>query len=290
MSRFFSRCFSARQWVCLCLGVALLLPVGAQELRPGSGWLKPGGSWEFKQPIRVLLTGDSLMESLGPQMRSSLSGYTNMTLIPIGKKSTGLSRPDFYNWPKVLKEHLVADKPHLVIMWVGTNDPQGIYGMSGLGEPCSRAWQLAYLGKVREVFRLVQQHKARLILMGPPTVAEAKLDSQLAQINKLMAWACKNWENKYGGVCYVDTRAIMSDGRGRYISAGEVPGGQSAVLRTQDGVHITTEGNRRVMHHLLPYVSRELRRCFQPESRSAAPAYSRGAGLSGKSGSSARSR
>ena len=274
----------ARALLRWCLCAALVLPLAAQELRPGSGWLKPGGKWEFKMPIRVLLGGDSLMESLGPQMRQCLQGYENMTLIPIGKKSTGLSRPDFYNWPKVLKERLTADKPQLVVFWVGTNDPQGIYGMRGLGEPCSRAWLLAYLGKIRELFRLVRQHRARLILMGPPTVAEAKLDAQLEQINRLMAWACQNWDQKYGGVCYVDTRAILSDRRGRFLRVGEVPGGQNAVLRTPDGVHITAEGNRRVMNHLLPYMARELRRCFQADGASPAePAGGRGAGISGKS-------
>lgn len=240
---------------------------GAEKLSPGSGWLKRDGSWSFKTPIRVLLAGDSLMESLGPQMRDALSSYQNLTFIPIGKKSTGLSRPDFYHWPRVLQKHLAADQPHLVIMWVGTNDPQGIYGMSGLGEPCSKAWQIAYLGKVREIFRLARQHKARLILMGPPVVAEPKLDAQLAQINKLMAWACQNWEKNYGGVRYVDTREILADKQGRYRQEGVLLDGRRAMLRTRDGVHITSDGNKQVMDYLLPYVSLELRRCFSADGR-----------------------
>lgn len=246
---------------CVWLSLGVLCP-GEPALSPGSGWLVPGGSWHLREQVRVLLAGDSLMQSLGPQLCRALEGYTNLKCIPIGKKSTGLSRPDFYNWPKVLRERLLADKPHVVVMWVGTNDPQGIYGMSGLGEPCSKAWQKAYLGKIREVMRLVYRHGARLILMGPPTVGNAELDAQLACINRLMAWACQ-----HAGVCYVDTRAILSNAQGRFIMSGALPDGRQAVLRTPDRVHITAEGNRRVMHYMLPYLSREIKRCFAAPSR-----------------------
>lgn len=265
-------------WACALLGGGR---AEGLELKPGMGWLKPGGEWNLRTPIRVLLAGDSLMQSLGPQMRDSLRGYTNLTLIPFGRKSTGLSRSDYYNWPRALKERLVADKPHLVIFWVGTNDPQGIYGKSGLGEPCSNAWQLAYLGKIREIFHLVQQHRARLILMGPPVVSDPKLDAQLATINKLMGWVCRK-----DGVCYVDTRSILSDSRGRFLAEGSLLSGRRVSLRTPDGVHITTGGNQRIMEHLLPYVSLELKRCFytQPASGTAAkPGARSGAQLSGKS-------
>lgn len=248
----------------ICAGICAAAPAVAQDraLRPMGGWLKPGGTWTLRMPVRVLLTGDSLMQGLGPQMRDVLLGYKNLTMIPIGKKSTGLSRPDFYNWPRVLKEHLISDRPHLVIMWVGTNDAQGIYGMSGLGEPCSQAWMVAYHAKVREIFQLTRAYKARLILMGPPPVADPALDAKLEKINKLMLRACEIWDRKSGGVCYVNTRAILGDVRGKYMSAGNLPSGQQGTLRTHDGVHITADGYKRVMHYLLPCISAELKLCF----------------------------
>lgn len=261
------------------LAAALVCRAGGQgTLRPGSGWLQPGGSISLRVPVRVLLAGDSLMQGLGPQMKTALSGYNNLTFIPIGRKSTGLSRRDFYDWPASLKRHLAADKPHLVVMWVGTNDPQGIYGRPDAGEPCSREWQLAYLDKIREIFALVRQHKARLILMGPPVVGDPRLNEQLATINRLMGWACKRY-----GVCYVDTRAILGDSRGRFTMQGVVPGGRAAVLRTPDRLHITADGNKRVMAYLLPYVSAEISRCFSP--RPSAATRRSAATISGRSAS-----
>lgn len=250
----------------LCLfGIA----VGAQApqpLRPGSGWLVQGGSYPrtlWKTPVRVLLTGDSLMESLGPQMRQSLAGYSNITFIPIGKKSTGLSRPDYYNWPAVLKQHLVSDRPHLVVMWVGTNDPQGIHGCKGLGEPCSEAWQQAYRTKLREVVTLAHSHGARFMLMGPPVVGDTTLNAQLGIIDRLMQLECRSL-----GICYISTRYILGDSRGVFHPQGRLLNGDIVKLRTPDRVHITGDGNRRVMDYMLPYLAREIERCFRPPAAS----------------------
>ena len=246
------------------------------QLRPGSGWLVQGGAYPsslWKTPVRVLLTGDSLMEGLGPQMRDSLAGYSNITFIPIGKKSTGLSRPDFYNWPAVLKQHLVADRPHLVVMWVGTNDPQGIHGHTGLGEPCSEAWQQVYRSKLREVVSLAHAHGARFMLMGPPVVGDPTLNTQLGIIDRLMQYECRAL-----GICYISTRYILGGSSGIFHPQGRLLSGEMVTLRSADRVHITADGNRRVMDYLLPYLAREIERCFRAPSSSSRAAARRMSG------------
>lgn len=275
---------------CCCRLIACLwclvgggLLMGAQPNMTNS-WLVPGGARQLRIPVRVLLAGDSLMASLGPQMRATLRGYGNLTCIPIGKGSTGLARPDFYDWPRVLKEHLVKDKPHVVVMWIGTNDSQDIYGMPNLGGLFSRDWQIAYLGKIREIIQLVRQHRARLIIMGPPVVGGERLNGNLKIINKLMAWTCQK-----SGVCYVNTRIILADSRGEFRMQGALRNGQMAVLRTPDQIHITADGNRKVMEYLLPCLAVEIQRAFSGSAPPPTPASSSaprrgGAGISGGSG------
>ena len=220
----------------------LLTPLSAMHL-------ERGGSGQAAMPIRILLTGDSLMEAMGPQMQREMQGYDNITLIPIGKRSTGLSRPDFYNWPKVLEKNLQQHRPHIVIMWVGTNDPQNIHGLSGLGEPCSKAWLRAYTYKLIEIVRICQQHHARLIFLSPPVMAEPELDAQLASITDLMRKTCRHYR-----LGFIDTRPILADNRGRFRMQTTLPGGKTVDIRWKDRVHITGEGNRLVMDKLLPYM------------------------------------
>lgn len=211
--------------------------------------LECGGTGKATFPVRILLTGDSLMEAMGPQMKREMAGYENITLIPIGKRSTGLSRPDFYNWPKVLEANLRKHNPQIVVMWVGTNDPQNIYGHTGLGEPCSQAWNKAYYHKLFEIAKLCHTYGARLIFLGPPVVDEEPLDSQLVKINKLMYQFCKRY--KLG---YINTRAILADSRGNYMHSIRKPDGSKVDIRWRDRVHITGDGNRLVMDKLLPYM------------------------------------
>lgn len=213
--------------------------------------LKRDGVGKASHPIRILLTGDSLMEGLGPQMKEALDGYKNITLIPIGKKSTGLSRPDFYNWPAVLEANLKKHRPNIVIMWVGTNDPQNIHGMKGLGDPCSIEWQKAYYGKLMEIVQLTHRYRAKLIFMGPPVMAKEPLNSQLIVINKIMRWTSRRNRAEF-----LDTRIILADTRGKYRHKSILSNGKTAPLRTPDKIHITAHGNNLVMDRLLPYVGK----------------------------------
>ncbi len=219
-------------------------------LQAGEWGLKPGGKGKLPREQKVLMAGDSLMVSLGPQMRTELSGYSNLTFIPIGKSSSGLARADFYNWPRVLEEHLLSDKPQVVVMWVGTNDSQPIYGMPSAGEVGSKTWLAAYHGKIAEVARLSLSHGARFVLMGPPVVSDAKTDAKLAVINKLMQRVCQRAK-----IPFIDTRASLADREGRYCQQARMPDGSMVPIRTPDGVHITAEGNRIVMKRLLPGLS-----------------------------------
>lgn len=211
--------------------------------------LECGGRGKAAMPIRILLTGDSLMEALGPQMQKAMSGYENITLIPIGKRSTGLSRPDFYNWPKVLEENLQQHRPHIVVMWVGTNDPQGIYGKKGLGEPCSREWLKAYTYKLMEIAGLCQKYHARLIFMGPPVMDEEPINTQLLKITDIMRRTCKHY--KLG---FIDTRPLLADRQGKYVHRATMPDGKVKDIRWKDRVHITGDGNILIMNKLLPYM------------------------------------
>lgn len=222
--------------------------------------LERGGTGKAAMPIRILLTGDSLMESLGPQMKKDLAGYENITLIPIGKRSTGLSRPDFYNWPAVLEKNLQQHRPNIVVMWVGTNDPQNIHGMTGLGEPCSRKWLNAYTYKLIEITKICQKYNARIIFMSPPVMDEEPLDTQLKAITDIMQRTCKFYR-----LGFINTRPLLADKNGKFCRRAVMPNGRTADIRWKDKVHITGDGNILIMQSLLPYMGRLI-----PEDRASA--------------------
>ncbi len=196
--------------------------------------------------VRVLFAGDSLMESLGSQVEPALAQHLHWHCLPIGKKSTGLCRPDVYNWPVVLENNLRTFRPHLVVMWVGTNDNQNIYGekTGGLLTP---AWKNAYHRKMLAIITLCRKHHARLIFMGPPTVGKPGDDAQLAQISEVMRVVCRHHQ-----VPFLDVRPIFADKQGGYVQRLADRNGQWVDIRTRDRVHITSAGNNLVMKKLYP--------------------------------------
>ncbi|MBQ1960453.1 MAG: DUF459 domain-containing protein [Akkermansia sp.] len=234
----------------ILMGLVLLCAVSLAQAAEVTRTLVRDGEGTVPQPTRVLLTGDSLMAGMGPQLKRALAGYENLTLIPIGKGSTGLARPDFYNWPKVLEENMIAHKPHIVVMWIGTNDTQNIYNMPEAGAPLSLTWKRAYYQKLTEIFRIVRKHNATLIMMSPPVMSKQPFDNNLHAITNLMAQTCR-----YKGIYFLNMRRTLADGNGKYLHRTTMQDGKVANIRTPDRIHITSDGNILVMDHLLPCLS-----------------------------------
>lgn len=231
----------------ICLALLMLCTYCASAMS-----LKRGGSGEAAFPVRILLTGDSLMAGLGPHMQREMAGYRNISLIPIGKGSTGLSRPDFYNWPQALKENLRKHRPQMVIMWIGTNDvATSIYNVEGTDEPCSPLWIRAYANKIYEIVKICQAHNARIIFMSPPVMDRPKWDTKLARITRLMRTICRHYR-----LGFINTRPIFSDNNGQYTHTKRLPDGSTGAIRTSDHIHITPDGYKLVMDVLLPYMGK----------------------------------
>lgn len=237
----------------LLLLLCAVLAAQPTHARSASRTLVREGEGNVQEPTRILLTGDSLMAGLGPQLKRALDGYANLTLVPIGKGSTGLARPDFYNWPQVLEKNMIEHKPHIVVMWIGTNDSQPIYNVPEASEPLSLPWQKAYHNKLIEIFRIVRKHKATLIMMSPPVMDKQTFDNKLKTITRLMAWTCKK-----NGAYFLNTRPILADARGKYLHRVAMSDGKVANIRTSDHIHITADGYILVMDRLLPYLSATL--------------------------------
>ena len=82
---------------------------------------------DYGRKKRVLLVGDSMMmEGLGPTLHHRLRKRDNLDVHREGKYSSGLSRPDFYNWFENLPIMLEEYQPDLLIMSLGANDTQDI--------------------------------------------------------------------------------------------------------------------------------------------------------------------
>ena len=94
--------------------------------------------------MSVLAVGDSMMVSLAPAIKkkiASLGGNVDVD----ARVSTGLARPDVFDWPMAVKSHASKGRFDYIVVVMGTNDGQDFAKNGGLIPYGSKEWVDEYL-------------------------------------------------------------------------------------------------------------------------------------------------
>jgi lysophospholipase L1-like esterase len=185
-------------------------------------------------PLRVLLIGDSLGLDLGGALQNTLATTGVVTATLDGKEATGLTRPDYFDWPLELSSDLATADPQVIVVMMGANDPQDLLGPPDVPFG-TLEWNIIYEGRVASFMRLATSRGARLIWVSLPPMQDPGLNAEIAVINELQRSAA----SQLPGVIYVDSSAVLGSTYSAFVSAN----GQEANVRTPDGIHITPEGS-----------------------------------------------
>ena len=80
------------------------------------------------EPLRVCIGGDSIIRDVGDPFRN-LAGDSPLFDTTLHYEiATGLTRPDYYDWPAALADDMAATEAEVVFVLFGANDGQGIIG------------------------------------------------------------------------------------------------------------------------------------------------------------------
>lgn len=108
----------------LCVTAQAALAEPGSEAEPGEPSAERGVCPE--DTTRVLLAGSSTMGSpLGGMLDKALSRLGHVVTRRV-KASSGLARPDFFDWKVELERSLAEHDPHIVVLQLGSNDFQPI--------------------------------------------------------------------------------------------------------------------------------------------------------------------
>lgn len=203
---------------------------------------------------KVLVAGDSIMEDFGPVLKRNLQDRSDLEFVLAGKRSTGLCRPDFYDWPVHLTELMRRERPDILVFCVGANDPQPIREGERSYQPFTAEWSRAYMRRVAGILLIARQNNAKVIWISVPPMGSEPLASQVVTINDLLDKVCT-----WASVPFVDTRRALTDKNGCFASFGRNFNGETVRMRTEDRVHVTDAGNQRLVRIFLPYLDRTRR-------------------------------
>jgi hypothetical protein len=189
-------------------------------------------------PLDLLITGDSLQESMGPQ----LTGYANATKRTVAgctvpKYSTGLVRDDFFDWPAYAKELSASRDPEAVSFMIGGNDAQNMSVGGRILEAGSAEWAAEYQRRAAAVMSAFARPSRRVYWIGMP-IARSERHTRVFQVANA---AVKKAAAGVAGVQYVDIWAMFAP-HGVYQDSFADEYGRVQRMRSSDGIHLSTAG------------------------------------------------
>jgi uncharacterized protein len=196
---------------------------------------------ELQAGDKVLLVGDSMMQGLGPHIVSSLSRNNAVQTVDLSRHSTGLAYPHYFDWPNTILQKLQSEKFALMMIFIGANDTWDIVidgKYTSFGNP---KWIEVYSERVEKIILTAKAYNVRVLWLGAPPMGREKMVDRIPSLNSIFIKAAE----KYPGVArYVDTGpTLTSDGK-TFSKFIELPERGKVMVRTDDGVHFTVNGQR----------------------------------------------
>jgi hypothetical protein len=203
--------------------------------------------------LRVVIVGDSLAAGVG-YFAGRVFDPDLVRISRQGRISTGLSRPDYFNWPSAMGEIVAGFAPDLVIVMIGENDGQHIRSATGRIEAhaATTAWPPAYERKVIELMSIAIAGDARVVWVGLPVVRDHRQWSGIQRRNALYEEAAA----AIGDVEYLDTWDLFEAPDGGY-TAYRRENGNLREVRAPDGVHFTPTGYTILVREIARLATRE---------------------------------
>jgi hypothetical protein len=209
-----------------------------------------GGTRE--DPLRMVVIGDSFAQGLG----GSLSRETLRNTVAVesrGLLSSGLTRPDFFNWPATLREIAERFQPDVTVIMLGGNDPQTMTVLDSsvqIPQTDTDRWRSTYADRVGDMMDIATAEGGRAVWVGLPTMREEFRDRQSKRLNRIY----KEEAGERGDVEYVDAYELFGDTNGRYAPFLRDDGGTPTAVRASDGEHMTSAGYDWISEEVLTIV------------------------------------
>ena len=190
-------------------------------------------------PLRVAVIGDSFATGVGAAIGRSM----NPRLVDVqarGVISTGLTRPDYFNWQPNLREIVDRFRPGVVVVMLGGNDAQTLTVSGGRPVPLSaqEEWRRIYAERVASLAKTATDAGARVVWIGLPPMRDINRDHQAHRLDGIYRTVAKTSP----GIAYVNSLDLFARPGGNYAAYLPDEDGDERLVREADGEHFTSLG------------------------------------------------
>ena len=212
----------------------------------------------------MYVAGDSDAGTFGPYL-DKLMKQTGMVATTLDYKvSSGLSRPDFFDWPAYFAQQIPEVNPDIVVVTFGGNDAQGLRNLDkswavqhapGSGGD-DADWRAEYGKRVGAAMDYLGGDNRTLIWVGIPNDDNPDVTARLQVQNEVvMAEAAKRPK-----VVFIDTWKRFSGLSGGFAEVVQDPrDDQFKDVRRDDGFHLNTTGAEILALDIAEAIRTELR-------------------------------
>lgn len=200
------------------------------------------------QEDQVFFAGDSLMQGVAPHVQKILNQEFGIKTVNLSKQSTGLAYPNFFNWPKTIKETITSNKKiKILVVFLGPNDPWDMQNPKGgsylrFGSP---EWEDVYRSRIKDIIQTAQQHNIEVMWLTPPNMRKPKLNEQMIYLNHLI-----EDEVKQNNAYVIDTRPILGGHQDHFSETAKIEGA-NIKMRSADGIHFSVEGQKAIAKEIM---------------------------------------
>jgi uncharacterized protein len=244
-----ARAFALAAALVPVLAIWLAQPVAAQTSAPAHrSYINPFPNGDR---YRIVVLGDSMGEGLWGGLYRAFEDDPTLEFIQRANGSTGLARPDRYDWDAELGKILKDENYQIAVVMFGGDDMQPIREGKNVFKVGTEEWRQAYGKRVEKFIRKLREANVAVYWTGLPIMRSPGQSSDAEQLNDVFRE--KAFVN---GAKYVDTSDGFADEAGRYSAYGPDMSGQVKRLRGDDGVHLTMRGNVKLAN----FIEKELRK------------------------------
>ena len=202
---------------------------------------------------KVLIVGDSMAATdFGRALQRRLGAAKKLRVARRGKSSTGLARPDFFDWMAEAQRQITRHKPDLVVVIIGGNDGQDLIPpkkKKGRRVHWKKdKWKGAYAARVQAFAKLLMGEDRKVAWLELPAMDLRSFERKLGIIRDVQKKALAELGPR---IRYVDTRDIFYDTKGR-LKRKITAGGKRVALRQEDGIHFSLEGGQYFADRVMP--------------------------------------
>jgi uncharacterized protein len=197
-------------------------------------------AFDAARPLRVWIAGDSLVQVPGEAIQRAAGPESAVKVLGLESRlSTGLTRPDLYNWFVRFGEAISQLRPTAVVFSFGADDAHdymaGVPAGRRIGPLGSSSWNAEYRRRVDGVTREFGAAGVATVWLGLPIPSGSGYARSFPVVNSILRSVAHAHPKTSR---YIDTWHLLDSPRGKYTPYLRI-GGKVTLLRSPDGIHFT---------------------------------------------------